>query len=75
MNKDDQLAKGFNAGYTMAKHDPELIKKLLKSANIQNDYIKGLTLGKAEFEKEALKAKLKETGKKKDQAREKSYCV
>ena len=44
--------KGFNNGYLLAKHDPELAAKLIAQPNGQNLYFKGLVSGKNEYEAE-----------------------
>ena len=42
--------QGFNNGYLLAQHEPELAKKLTANKNDQSDYFKGLVKGKKEFE-------------------------
>ena len=44
--------KGFNDGYLLAKHEPELAAKLTARETGDSDYQKALVLGKQEFEKE-----------------------
>jgi len=44
------FTKGFNNGYLLAQHEPELAKKLTANNNDQSDYFKGLVKGKKEFE-------------------------
>ena len=49
---DPQFLKGFNNGYLLAKHDPELAAKLTAHNNERNPYFNGLVGGKQEYEKE-----------------------
>lgn len=51
--------KGFNAGYTLNKHDPELLDSLLKSGNSNNEYFKALQAGKKQYDLEQILAKSK----------------
>jgi len=44
--------EGFNNGYLLAKHEPQLAAQILKSANDHSDYCKAMNAGKQEFEKE-----------------------
>ena len=53
MEEQEQLyTKGFNNGYLLAKHEPELAAQLTATPNEQNPYFNGLALGKQEYEKE-----------------------
>lgn len=53
MELDDQhYIKGFNNGYLLAKHEPQLIAQLAANPNDENPYFKGLVAGKGEYEKE-----------------------
>lgn len=53
MEEQEQLyTKGFNNGYLLARHEPELATKLSASPNEQNPYFRGLVFGKQEYEKE-----------------------
>ena len=49
--------KGFNHGYLMAKHEPEVLKHLL-TATPENEYLQGMQEGQKEYEKELAKEKL-----------------
>jgi hypothetical protein len=49
---DARYLKGFNNGYLLAKHEPELMAKLTAQTNEQSEYFKGLVSGKQEYEKE-----------------------
>lgn len=49
---DPQYQKGFNDGYLLAKHEPKLATQLTSTPNDQNPYLKGLTAGKLEYDRE-----------------------
>lgn len=49
---DPHYLKGFNNGYLLAKHEPELAGQLTANPNDHNPYFKGLVGGKQEYEKE-----------------------
>lgn len=51
-----QYLKGFNSGYEMAKHEPELCKQLTTSMKGNGDYITGLQAGKKQFDREQDRA-------------------
>jgi len=61
--------KGFNAGYLIAKHDPELFKVLEKSLGSESEYIQGLKYGKLQADRENLLEQIK--GQKKSADRNK----
>ena len=50
---DPHYLKGFNNGYLLAKHEPELAKQLSAHQNDHNPYFKGLVAGKGQYDKEA----------------------
>jgi len=50
---DPNYLKGFNSGYLMAKHEPELAAQLTANRNDNNAYFKGITGGKEQYDKEA----------------------
>ncbi len=49
---DPNYLKGFNNGYQLAKHEPDLAAQLAAHSNDHNEYFKGLVSGKQEYEKE-----------------------
>ena len=61
MEDDDKVEpdylKGFNEGYTIAQHQPELAEKL---ANINSDFIRlvGFKDGRKQYQAEQLKERL-----------------
>lgn len=61
--KEKQYAKGFNDGYQLSKHEPDLLNKLMKSATATNDYIQGLQQGKKQHEREKLLEQMQKSGK------------
>lgn len=50
---DPYYLKGFNNGYLLAKHEPELAAQLTANPNDHNPYFKGLVCGKQEYDREA----------------------
>lgn len=44
--------KGFNYGYLLAKHSPELLNRLLPALEPSNDYLKAIKSGKEQYDKE-----------------------
>lgn len=56
--KEQTYIKGFNNGYLLNKHEPELLAKLLRGDK-SHEYIKGLEAGKRQFEKEKLVEQLR----------------
>lgn len=61
-NPSKEFVKGYNHGYQLAKHEPELLDKLLKSqsGNTPNDYSIAMAQGKNQYEHEKLVAEMKE---------------
>ena len=65
-NEDEPSAeylKGYNHGYQMSEHEPELLNIILKSTgNIsENEYLRAMSKGKAQFEKERAFNELKQS--------------
>ena len=55
-----QYLKGFNSGYVLAEHKPELLNSIMNSfpdKNIENDFVLGLEHGHDTYEKERSKDK------------------
>lgn len=52
-----EYVKGFNEGYTIAQHAPELAEKL---ANIDSDFIRlvGFKQGREQYQKEQMRERL-----------------
>ena len=47
-----QYVKGFNHGYELQKHEPNLLNQLLNASNPKSDYFQGLKDGRKQMEKE-----------------------
>ena len=56
-----EFVKGYNHGYQLAKHEPELLNQLLQaqSGNAPNDYSRAMAQGKNQYEHETLVAEMK----------------
>ena len=56
-----EFLKGYNHGYQMAKHEPELLDKVLQaqSKNAPNDYSRAMAQGKNQYQHEKLVAEMK----------------
>lgn len=63
MTTEQQYIKGFNHGYILAEHEPDLAKQIVKSTKSENQYFKGLVSGKQEYDIEKIKGKLKRSSK------------
>jgi hypothetical protein len=50
--QEKQFTEGFNHGYLIAKHEPELYSTVTKGLDNKNDYIDGLISGGKEYEME-----------------------
>ena len=55
------FVKGYNHGYQLARHEPELLNKLLKAqdGNEPNDYSRAMAQGKNQYEHEKLVVEMK----------------
>jgi hypothetical protein len=73
IQSEKNYAKGFNAGYLLEKHEPELMKQIMASPNDRtNEYYSGLQDGKKQHDKEKILAQMKQAQEKgKDREREK----
>ena len=53
------IKKGFNAGYLLQKHDPELARKLFRGLkDLDTPYAEGYRAGIKEYERERLTRKV-----------------
>lgn len=59
-DNDKQFIAGFNSGYLLQKHEPELFEKISKVSNDNNQYCLGLTAGGKQFDKDKKMELLKE---------------
>ena len=55
MAASENYMKGFNHGYLLQKYEPDLLHDILKTSQVDHDYVAGLTDGKSELDKEVLK--------------------
>lgn len=69
-DQEKQYIKGFNAGYLLSKHEPELLKKILNSPASDKEYCEGLHSGKKQHDSEKLLEQLKQSQK--DQTKNRS---
>ena len=44
--------KGFNDGYVLANHEPNLLNAIMHNLSPTNSYVSGLSFGQKEFELE-----------------------
>lgn len=51
--------KGFNDGYLLKEHKPELLENILNTTS-SNDYIQGLKDGEREFKQQKVKSRTQE---------------
>lgn len=68
-DEEQQFIKGFNAGYQLSKHEPELLERILKSPTEDVEYLHAMRLGKKQHDREKLLEQLKKK-QSKDQDRE-----
>ena len=67
-----QFIKGFNAGYLLAKYEPQLLIGLLDKISPINSYVDGMSNGVKEYELERTYERLNELESLKErQSREK----
>ena len=59
-DQEKHFAKGFNAGYLLSQHEPDLLNQLLKSTNKENEYFQGLELGKKQQDRKKLLGQIKQ---------------
>ncbi|TCP25146.1 hypothetical protein EV195_104179 [Tenacibaculum skagerrakense] len=55
----EKYIKGFNDGYLLKEHKPELLENILNTTS-SNDYIQGLKDGEREFKKQKVKSRTQE---------------
>lgn len=49
---EQQFIQGFNSGYLLAKHEPDMITLLLKDVKPVTSYIDGMKCGQIEYQQE-----------------------
>lgn len=55
-----QFIAGFNSGYLLAQHEPEMLTALLSQLRPLNSCISGMSWGQKEYELEQTKSNLNE---------------
>ena len=50
MENEEKYTQGFNGGYLLAQHEPELLSAIIKNPNDHSEYFQGLVHGKEEYE-------------------------
>ncbi len=61
---DPKFQKGFNHGYLLATHEPELATQIVANENDHNEYFKGLVSGKQEHDMEKVRGRYKDMNQK-----------
>jgi hypothetical protein len=61
MDNEKQFIKGFNVGYQLSKHDPELLEKLTKNKADNSEYMRALQLGAKQHDAEKLLQQIKQS--------------
>jgi len=60
MDNQEHIVKGFNAGYRLEQHKPELARQLLNGfVDKEHPYAQGFQAGIKEYAKERFKAKMR----------------
>jgi hypothetical protein len=73
---EQQYIRGFNHGYLMSKHLPDLVVKLIKNIKeTTNDYLAGFFSGKEEYEHEMSKSQLNELKQMRHRANDKDLEI
>ena len=58
MDAEKKFIKGFNHGYILAEHEPDILSKIVKNLDSTNNYVQGIVSGKEEFELEKSRTHL-----------------
>jgi hypothetical protein len=56
---DPKFQKGFNHGYILAEHEPELATQIVANKNEHSEYFSGIASGKQEHDMEKIRERLK----------------
>jgi hypothetical protein len=67
----EKYIKGFNNGYILAEHKPDLAESLSKTSATANDYVEGLIDGREQLEFEKSKEKISELNQLRNETRNK----
>ena len=69
--EEQQYIRGFNHGYLLTKHLPDLVAKLVKYFKVStSDYLSGFFSGKEEYELEVSLIQLDELGQLRGKAKD-----
>ena len=59
MDEDKEMLEGFNAGYIIEKHRPELAKQLVSAVEgVEIPFVEGFVAGSKEYAKERTQSKV-----------------
>lgn len=57
-----EYLKGFNSGYLLSKHEPELLNTLIRSLNnTDSEYARALQAGKKQHDRELLLQQIRQS--------------
>lgn len=60
---EEKYIKGYNSGYILASHKPELLQIITQNLSLANDYTVGILSGKNQFEKERQSVQIQDIEK------------
>lgn len=60
-----EYLSGFNQGYYIQQHEPELVDKII-STDVSKDYLEGFNDGSREYEQERIESEFKQLDRDKD---------
>ena len=63
---EQKFIKGFNSGYLMAEHTPDIISKLSPTVEAENPYLNGIQSGAKQYQKDKSKEKTQDQSKDKN---------
>ncbi len=66
----NRYTKYFNHGYTLAKHQPEILDKLIKASKGNDVVREPLIAGELQYKKELTQARLQESSRSRPRKRE-----
>lgn len=69
----EKYVKGFNDGYIISKHEPELMEKLLESEIPDQEYKKALEAGERQNRKEMLINQMKDQTQSKNKSKDRGF--
>jgi hypothetical protein len=69
-SQDELFIRGFNGGYLLAQHQPELLAKVMKNLNLSNDFLAGLSQGQLEYQQERIRLELEHLSQLREQGRD-----